>query len=59
MQQEAAWNQAIADQAKDKWLKAMVAYAYLPSLDIDAQLAALSRYPIVRYAPSTFRSSWL
>ncbi len=48
---EAAWVQSLADQQAPghQWLKAMVAYAYLPDHDIDAQLAALARFPLVRH----------
>lgn len=47
---EAAWVQSLADQQAPghQWLKAMVAYAYLPDHDIDAQLATLARFPLVK-----------
>jgi hypothetical protein len=57
---EAEWIQSLADrQAQQRahshqWLKGMVAYAYLPDDDIDAQLAAVARFPIVHTYQTPF-----
>jgi hypothetical protein len=45
---EAQWVQSMADKQHGKWIRAMVAYAYLPSDDIEEQLITLTKLPLVR-----------